>query len=56
VERISDSCGHGVPRYAYEGDRDLIARWAAQKGPDGLADYRSEKNRTSLDGLPGLKL
>ena len=54
VDRIADSCGHGVPRYAFQGDRDLIQRWAEKKGADGMVDYRRQKNTTSLDGLPGL--
>jgi hypothetical protein len=56
VERIADSCGHGVPRYAFQGDRDLIERWAEKKGADGMADYRRQKNLASLDGLPGLRI
>lgn len=54
LERVSDSCGFGVPRYDYVGERDTLARWAESKGPDGLARYRDTKNRHSLDGLPGL--
>jgi hypothetical protein len=55
VDRIAESCGHGVPRYAYQGDRDLIERWAEKKGPHGMAEYRTAKNARSLDGLPGLR-
>jgi hypothetical protein len=51
---ISDSCGYGVPRYEYAGDRDTLVRWSASKGPEGLRRYRREKNARSLDGLPGL--
>jgi hypothetical protein len=56
VDRIADSCGHGVPRYAFQGNRDLIERWAEKKGADGMADYRRQKNTVSLDGLPGLQV
>lgn len=55
VERIADSCGFGVPRYRYEGDREQLPRWAERKGPRGLAEYRAEKNAESIDGLPGLR-
>ena len=56
VERISDSCGYSVPLYGYKEDRDTLLKWAEAKGPDGVADYQEEKNRKSLDGLPGLEL
>jgi Pyridoxamine 5'-phosphate oxidase len=55
VERISDSCGYGVPLYAFEGHRPQLADWAARKGPEGLRDYQARNNRTSIDGLPALR-
>lgn len=54
LTRISGSCGYSVPRYDYAGDRDALVRWSASKGPEGLRQYRREKNARSLDGLPGL--
>ena len=54
VERVWDSCGYGVPRYRYEGERDRLPAALASKGPEGLAAYRAERNATSIDGLPGL--
>ena len=54
LDRISDSCGYGVPRMAYDEDRDTGARWAENKGEDGLQAYREEENAESIDGLPGL--
>jgi hypothetical protein len=55
VERVSSACGFGVPLFAHQGERDHHERWVAQKGPDGVVAYRREKNRTSVDGLPGLR-
>jgi len=52
VDRISDSCGYGVPLMEYVGERDLLPPYFARKGVEGSADYRRRKNRTSLDGLP----
>lgn len=52
VERVSDSCGWGVPLMTYQGERDLVQPYFERKGADGSADYRRRKNRTSLDGLP----
>lgn len=54
VDRVSTSCGYGVPLLEYEGERDQLRKWAERRGPDGLVDYRAEKNTSSIDGLPGL--
>ena len=54
VERVSDSCGFGVPVMDLVGERDLLRLAGERRGPDGLAAYRAEKNATSLDGLPGM--
>ena len=54
VDRVSTSCGYGVPRLTYDGERDQLTTWAERRGPDGLVGYREEKNAVSIDGLPGL--
>jgi hypothetical protein len=54
VDRVSTSCGYGVPILRYERDRDQLITWAERKGPDGLAEYRSVTNAASIDDLPGL--
>jgi hypothetical protein len=46
------SCGFGVPLYNYTGERDHAFKWAEKKGEDGLEEYKKEKNRVSMDGLP----
>jgi len=56
VQRVADSCGFGVPLLKFEGHRDQLRSWARSKGPEGLAKYRAEKNRTSLDGLAGVNV
>jgi hypothetical protein len=38
----------------YEGERDQHFSWAQKKGPEGLKEYKQQKNRRSIDGLPGL--
>lgn len=55
LQRISDSCGYGVPLYRYQGERSQLLDWAERKGPEGVATYTIENNRVSLDGLPGLR-
>lgn len=52
IFRVQTSCGFGVPLYEYTGERDHLIKWAEKKGPDGLEEYKKEKNRTSMDGLP----
>ena len=55
VERLSDSCGYGVPEMTYVRDRTRLTEWAGARESEGaLADYQAEKNATSIDGLPGL--
>jgi hypothetical protein len=54
VDRVSDSCGFGVPVMEVVGERDLLRLGAEKRGPVGMAAYRAEKNAVSIDGLPGL--
>jgi len=56
VERVSDSCGYGVPLMSVDGERDLLPPYMERKGVDGQADYRRLKNRTSIDGLPAFDM
>jgi hypothetical protein len=55
LTRISDSCGYGVPRYHYAGDRPQLTAWAERKGPSRLRQYQRDKNARSVDGCPGLE-
>lgn len=54
IERVSDSCGWGVPFYEFKGERDQLQRWVGNKPYEEWKEYRYEKNKTSVDGLPGL--
>ena len=54
VTRIADSCGYGVPRMTYEGQRDHLMKWVGNRSDEELAEYLVTKNATSLDGLPGV--
>ncbi len=51
--RISDSCGFTVPFMDYVKHRDTLDVWAEKKGPEGIAEYRQQKNLQSIDGIPG---
>jgi hypothetical protein len=55
VERVSDSCGFGVPLYEFREQRTQLARWAEKKGAAGIRDYQRSKNARSIDGLAGLR-
>lgn len=52
LDLVLTSCGYGVPRYELRGERPTLAKWAEQKGPDGLTQYWGQKNVRSLDGKP----
>ncbi len=56
VSVIRDSCGYGVPRYSYEGERDSLTNWVENKTDEELVQYRRDNNLQSLDGLPGLRM
>jgi hypothetical protein len=54
VDRISDSCGFGVPLMEFQGERTQLVTWAAKKGAAGMEVYRRQKNTVSIDGIPAL--
>ena len=54
IDRVSESCGWGVPFFDYKGERDQLRRWVDARPHDEWAARRFESNAVSLDGLPGL--
>ncbi|NJN85424.1 MAG: pyridoxamine 5'-phosphate oxidase family protein [Leptolyngbyaceae cyanobacterium SL_7_1] len=52
VQSAQTSCGHGVPVYEFQRDREEMIRWAEKKGEAGLQQYWHDKNQVSIDGLP----
>jgi hypothetical protein len=53
ITRVQTSCGYGVPRFEYTGDREQLTLWAEQaEKKTGLENYRVQKNSQSIDGLP----
>jgi hypothetical protein len=54
ITRIADSCGYAVPLLKSDGDRSQLTAWVRNRGLEGLREYRQQKNRASIDGLPGL--
>jgi Pyridoxamine 5'-phosphate oxidase len=55
VERVSSSCGFGVPLMEFVGHREELVEFAGRKGEARLAAYRARKNTESIDGLPALE-
>ena len=57
IRRIQDACGFSVPNYTYEGQRDTLLKWADAKGGEpGVKEYVNDRNKKSIDGLPGIQL
>jgi hypothetical protein len=60
ANRISDSCGFGVPRMSLVEERDNLFRWAENREQTHRsgwkAAYEYANNRQSIDALPGLSL
>jgi hypothetical protein len=52
VDLVQTSCGYAVPLMDLRAPRETLRDWAAKKGPEGVAAYWAEANRTSLDGRP----
>lgn len=52
IEMVQTSCGYAVPFMDYAGERDVLTTWAADKGPDGIADYWATRNQDTIDGDP----
>jgi hypothetical protein len=52
INFVQTSCGFGVPRFHYVGQRDVHFSWDVQKGEEGLQEYVRKNNLVSLDGLP----
>jgi hypothetical protein len=54
IDRVSDSCGYGVPLMEFVGERPQRDAWLASKGAAGVRQYVGEKNAVSIDGLPAV--
>ncbi len=54
VTRIADSCGYSVPNYDFKSQRESLNKWAAKKGPEGIAAYQEKHNQQSIDELPAI--
>ena len=53
-QRISDSCGWGVPVYEFRKQRTQLTAWADNQGKESIAEFQQDINAKSIDGLPGI--
>ena len=51
IESAQTSCGFGVPLFELKEERQTLIDWAQKKGVDGVKEYQTQKNHTSIDGL-----
>lgn len=51
LDSVQTSCGFAVPLMSYDKDRDILDKWSADKGRDGIHAYWKEKNLKSIDGF-----
>jgi len=54
IDRITDSCGWGVPMFEFQGEREQFAKYEAQKTDANLRESQLKWNMESVDGLPGV--
>ncbi len=52
VDLVQTSCGYAVPMMDYQGDREILRKWAKKRGHIGIREYWEEKNQVGLDGQP----
>lgn len=50
ISLVLTSCGFGVPRMKYLGERNSLLKWADNVGREGIEKYWEDKNQRSLDG------
>ena len=51
IDRVQTSCVMAVPLYTYQGQRDALVNWAANRGEENVKAYQHQNNQTSIDGL-----
>lgn len=54
VQRISDSCGFGVPLMDFKAERTTLTDHWEKQGQEKAEAYQQKENAKSLDGLPGV--
>ncbi len=52
IDLVQTSCGYAVPQMDYVEDRQVLSKWAENRGEEGIAEYWQKRNQLSLDGKP----
>lgn len=52
VDLVQTSCGFAVPFMDFAGERDVLKKWAEDKGEAAMPAYWAEKNGVTIDGFP----
>ncbi len=52
ITRVSTSCGWSIPEFEYSNERPALKEWIDRRGPDGVREYQTERNQSSIDNLP----
>ncbi|WP_300016688.1 pyridoxamine 5'-phosphate oxidase family protein [uncultured Roseobacter sp.] len=52
VDLVQTSCGYAVPFMEHKGERDVLSKWADDRGAEGISDYWETRNQTTIDGAP----
>ncbi len=52
IKLVQSSCGYAVPFFDFAGDRPVLEKWAEDKGVDGVRQYWTDRNQTTIDGFP----
>jgi len=53
LDRISDSCGFGMPVMEFRHHRKQLRTFNERNGEEKLADYKMKHNSVSIDGIEG---
>ena len=51
VDLVQTSCGFAVPLMDFVEDREVLNKWAENKGPEGVSEYWETRNQESIDGF-----
>ena len=51
VDLVQTSCGYAVPLMDFKEERDVLRKWAVNKGQEKIEQYWEEKNSISIDGF-----
>lgn len=52
IDLVQSSCGFAVPFFDHAGPREVLSKWAEDKGADGIKTYWETRNQHTIDGMP----